>query len=100
MDRLDVIDTCTRMAWYADLREWDNLAAVFADNVTLDYTSLDGGEPVVLASTQIVAAWQETVGGFAATQHLLGNAQFDFYDQEPQVTVAVDTVAAHFRRAL
>ncbi|MEU5758074.1 alpha/beta fold hydrolase [Nocardia sp. NPDC047648] len=26
--------------------------------------------------------------------------QFDFYDQEPQVTVAVDTVAAHFGRTL
>ncbi|MGW4327966.1 hypothetical protein ACWEKR_18950 [Nocardia sp. NPDC004573] len=26
--------------------------------------------------------------------------QFDFYDQEPQVTVAVDTVAAHFARTL
>ncbi|WP_181719466.1 alpha/beta hydrolase [Nocardia gipuzkoensis] len=26
--------------------------------------------------------------------------QFDFYDQEPEVTVAVDTVAAHFDRTL
>ncbi|WP_040778674.1 nuclear transport factor 2 family protein [Nocardia pneumoniae] len=73
MDRLDVIDTCTRMAWHADHREWDQLAAVFADQVRLDYTSLTGGEPVTLTPAQIVAAWQDTLGGLEATQHLLGN---------------------------
>jgi SnoaL-like domain len=73
MDRLDVIDTCTRMAWHADQREWDKLGSVFADKVTLDYTSLNGGEPVTLTPGQIVEAWQSVLGGFAATQHLLGN---------------------------
>ncbi|WP_280447570.1 nuclear transport factor 2 family protein [Nocardia cyriacigeorgica] len=72
-DRLDVVDTCTRMAWHADHREWDALATVFADAVRLDYTSLNGGEPVTVTPAQIVAAWRETLGGFDATQHLLGN---------------------------
>lgn len=61
------------MAWHADQREWDQLADVFADEVTLDYTSLNGGEPVTLTPDQIVAAWQRVLGGFEATQHLLGN---------------------------
>ncbi|TLF73215.1 nuclear transport factor 2 family protein [Nocardia cyriacigeorgica] len=73
MDRLDVIDTCTRMAWHVDHREWDELATVFTDRVRLDYTSLNGGEPVTLSPAQLVAAWRDTLGGFAATQHLLGN---------------------------
>ncbi|WP_218586443.1 nuclear transport factor 2 family protein [Nocardia cyriacigeorgica] len=73
MDRLDVIDTCTRMVWHTDHREWDELAAVFHDSVRLDYTSLNGGEPVTMTPAQIVAAWRETLGGFDATQHLLGN---------------------------
>ncbi|WP_067466463.1 nuclear transport factor 2 family protein [Nocardia amamiensis] len=73
MDRFDVIDTCTRMAWHTDHREWDALEQVFAEQVTLDYTSLNGGEPVVLAPAQIVGAWRDTLGGFASTQHLLAN---------------------------
>ncbi|MCP2321222.1 SnoaL-like domain-containing protein [Nocardia amikacinitolerans] len=73
MDRFDVIDTCTRMVWLTDHREWDALEQVFAEQVTLDYTSLNGGEPVVLTPAQIVGAWRETLGGFAATQHLLAN---------------------------
>ncbi|MDX2297442.1 MULTISPECIES: nuclear transport factor 2 family protein [Streptomyces] len=73
MDRLDVIDTCTRMAWYADQREWASLAGVFADKVTLDYTSLNGGEPVTLTPAQIVDGWKTGLGVYAATHHLLGN---------------------------
>ncbi|MGW5262339.1 nuclear transport factor 2 family protein [Microbispora sp. NPDC004025] len=73
MDRLDVIDACTRMAWHADQREWSRLTEVFADKVTLDYTSLNGGEPATLAPAQIVHGWQSALGDYKATQHLLGN---------------------------
>ncbi|WP_449064609.1 nuclear transport factor 2 family protein [Planomonospora algeriensis] len=73
MDRFDVIDVCTRMAWHADQREWNELAGVFADTVTLDYTSLNGGEPAVLAPAQIVDGWQNALGAYKTTQHLLGN---------------------------
>jgi hypothetical protein len=71
--QFDVIAVCTRMAWHADHREWDALAGVFADKVLLDYTSLNGGEPVVLTPEQIVSAWAGVLGGFDATQHLITN---------------------------
>ncbi|MER5261921.1 nuclear transport factor 2 family protein [Actinosynnema sp. NPDC002837] len=73
MDRSDVIDTCTAMAWHADHREWDRLGRVFADEVTLDYTSLNGGEPVTLTPARIIEGWRAGLGAYAATQHLLGN---------------------------
>ncbi|GAA2322489.1 nuclear transport factor 2 family protein [Nonomuraea roseoviolacea subsp. roseoviolacea] len=72
-DRLAIIETCTRMAWHADQREWDRLAGIFADSVTLDYTSLNGGEPAVLTPAQIVGAWSGLLGAFDATQHLITN---------------------------
>ncbi|MBB5080451.1 nuclear transport factor 2 family protein [Nonomuraea endophytica] len=72
-DRLAIIETCTRMAWHTDQREWERLAEVFADSVTLDYTSLNGGEPAVLTPAQIVGAWSGLLGAFDATQHLVTN---------------------------
>ncbi|MEV4191042.1 nuclear transport factor 2 family protein [Streptomyces toxytricini] len=72
MDRLDVIDTCNRMARHADQREWEALAGVFADEVRLDYTSLNGGEPVTLTPAQIVEGWRTGLGTYTATHHLLG----------------------------
>ncbi|WP_196439900.1 nuclear transport factor 2 family protein [Planomonospora sp. ID67723] len=72
-DRFEIIDVCTRLVWHTDRREWDLLASVFAEKVMLDYTSLDGGEPVTLTPGQIVGAWSQVLGAFDATQHLLGN---------------------------
>lgn len=72
-DRLAIIETCTRMAWHTDQREWDRLGEVFADSVTLDYTSLNGGEPAVLTPAQIVEAWSGLLGAFDATHHLITN---------------------------
>ncbi|MFI9555112.1 nuclear transport factor 2 family protein [Nonomuraea endophytica] len=72
-DRLAIVEICTRMAWHTDQREWDRLAEVFADSVTLDYTSLNGGEPAVLTPEQIVGAWSGLLGAFDATQHLVTN---------------------------
>lgn len=77
MERLHVIDTCTRMAWHADQREWDELAEVFADQVILDYTSLNGGEPVTLTPARIVDGWRTGLGVYTATQHLLTNHLVD-----------------------
>ncbi|WP_326822722.1 nuclear transport factor 2 family protein [Streptosporangium sp. NBC_01756] len=72
-DKIDIAETCTRMAVYADRREWTLLCGLFADKVLLDYTSLGGGEPVRLTPQEIADSWAATLGGFDATQHLIAN---------------------------
>ncbi|MFF8287837.1 nuclear transport factor 2 family protein [Streptomyces sp. NPDC016309] len=76
-DRLDVIDTCTRMGWYTDQRDWEALERVFTDEVRLDYTSLNGGEPAVVPRKGLVAAWSGLLGSFTATQHVFSNFLVD-----------------------
>jgi 3-phenylpropionate/cinnamic acid dioxygenase small subunit len=72
-DRADVIDTCTRMMWFVDARDWTAFPTVFADSVTLDYTSMWGGDPWVQTPAEIAAMWSALFAGLDATQHLLGN---------------------------
>jgi hypothetical protein len=72
-DRLAVIETCTRMAWHADAREWEALRDVFADEVRVDYTSLQGGEPATVSRDELIASWAGLLGKLQATQHLLTN---------------------------
>ncbi|TDD81156.1 nuclear transport factor 2 family protein [Actinomadura darangshiensis] len=72
-NRIEIVETCTRMVVHADRREWTLLCGLFADKVLLDYTSLNGGEPVRLTPQEIVDAWAATLGGFDATQHLIAN---------------------------
>lgn len=69
-DKFAVVEACARMTAYADRREWDRLAEVFADEVSLDYTSLNGGEPSLLAAQDIADAWAAGLGGLDCTQHL------------------------------
>ncbi len=73
VDRLDVIQTCTRMAWHADQREWDQLREVFTDEVALDYTSLNGGTPVTFGRDALVDAWSSVLGRYDSTSHLVTN---------------------------
>jgi len=72
-DRLDIIDTTTRMGWHADQREWDRLIDVFTDTVEVDYTSLNGGDPATIAAEVLIAGWKAGLGGLDATQHHISN---------------------------
>ncbi|MGK8524897.1 alpha/beta hydrolase [Nocardia asteroides] len=88
---------------------WPNRFAVmsWADWLTYDSIAL---APKITQPTVLVHSEQAAIpegarrfhAGLAGPKDILWTqgTQFDFYDQEPQVTVAVDTVAAHFGRTL
>jgi hypothetical protein len=72
-DRDAIVETITRLFWYVDQQLWDDLEAVFAKEVRLDDTSLSGGDPATVAAPDVIAAWQTSLGGLAATQHVVCN---------------------------
>jgi uncharacterized protein len=88
---------------------WPNRFAVMAwpDWLTYDAVSL---APRITPPTVLVHSEDAAIpdgarrfhAGLAGPKDILWTegTQFDFYDQEPQVTVAVDTVVAHFGRTL
>ncbi|WP_454853482.1 nuclear transport factor 2 family protein [Rhizobium binxianense] len=72
-DRAAIIDTITDIAAGADRHQWDRVRGAFAETVTLDYTSLWGGEPATLPAGEIVAQWSGFLPGFDETLHLISN---------------------------
>jgi len=56
----------------ADLQDWERLERCFGEGVTVDYSSLWGGEPQKLNRADLLAQWQALLPGFDATQHQLG----------------------------
>ncbi|MCT4588792.1 MAG: nuclear transport factor 2 family protein [Carboxylicivirga sp.] len=56
-----------------DERDWDKVEAIFADEVELDYSSMNGNPAVVLSPKQITDAWKTLLPGFTTTHHQLGN---------------------------
>jgi hypothetical protein len=87
-------ELATRMFVYTDRRRWDDLAEVFADQVTLDWTRLFGGEPATLAGAEVGAIWRQGMAGWKGTQHLTGNILIDIDGDD--ATISVDAQATHY----
>jgi hypothetical protein len=61
-----------RIAHTIDRRQWNDLRALYADEVTTDYTSLFGGEVQRQTADSLIAAWRQLLSPLDATQHLVG----------------------------
>jgi hypothetical protein len=61
-----------RIAHAIDTRRWADLRALYADEVTTDYTSLFGGEVQRQSGDALIGGWRDLLGGLDATQHLVG----------------------------
>ena len=55
-----------------DTRNWDAVRDLLADEVTLDYVSVFGGDVETVTADEVVQRWQGLLPGFDATQHFLG----------------------------
>jgi len=72
-DHASIVKTCTLLARMADRQDWASFEEIFTEEVDLDYTSLNGGEPLQLPRQSVIAGWSAVLGGLDATQHLVGN---------------------------
>ena len=77
LDRHIIVETVTGVGLYCDVRQWDRVTELLADDVRTDYTSLFGGEVTTAAGAALVGQWRSTLQGFDATQHLITNVQTD-----------------------
>jgi hypothetical protein len=73
MDTLQIIETVNKFFISVDNRDWDIVKAIFNDTVSLDYTSMAGGQPADLPSADIIDSWKSVMPGFDKTHHQLGN---------------------------
>jgi hypothetical protein len=72
-DRQEVVNAVNGIFANTDERNWDGVAALFSDQVVLDYASMTGGEPEELTPQQIIDSWKGILPGFEATHHQVGN---------------------------
>jgi fermentation-respiration switch protein FrsA (DUF1100 family) len=88
---------------------WSNRFAVMAWEDWLTYDSIALApqitQPTLLVHSEEAAIPEGALrfhSGLAGPKDIYwtGGTQFDFYDQEPQVSLSIDTVSAHFGRTL
>ncbi len=71
----------TGVAHHIDARQWDDLRALYADEVETDYTSLFGGEVQRQPGDALIGAWNQLLTPLV-TQHLLGPIDVDVRGDE------------------
>ena len=72
-DRLNVAETVYRYAYGVDTRDFVLYRSIFAEQVAFDFTSFQGGEPVVMSADQWVAGVRALFTELAATHHAMTN---------------------------
>jgi hypothetical protein len=72
-DRMAIVDTITDIAAGADQHQWSRVRGALADQVTLDYTGLWGGQAATQSADAVIAQWSGFLPGFDRTLHLLAN---------------------------
>lgn len=73
MNNQQITETVNKLFISVDNRDWENVKLIFSDTVLLDYTSMAGGQPAILTSSQIIDSWKGILPGFDKTHHQLGN---------------------------
>ncbi|WP_170464968.1 nuclear transport factor 2 family protein [Ruegeria arenilitoris] len=84
----------TDIAAGADRHDWDRVRGAFADTVTIDYTSLWGGEPATQPADALVAAWAAFLPGFDSTHHMVTNHAITALSDDT-ATAQADFTATH-----
>ena len=64
-------DVVAGVVHHIDMKRWNELRALYADDVRTDYTSLFGGTPQVQTGDALIAGWRGVLEK-VKTQHVLG----------------------------
>ena len=84
-----VRDHVAAVVHHIDAKRWNELRALYAEQVRTDYTSLFGGGPPQQAGDALIAGWRSVLER-VSTQHLLGPITVRF---EAQSATALCTCA-------
>jgi hypothetical protein len=73
LDRAEISDVQLRYATGLDSRDWSLFRSIFTDEIETDFSSVFGGEPRKVSADRWTEAARRSVGGLAATQHMITN---------------------------
>lgn len=94
VDRTRIVETVYRYATGIDRRDWDLYRSVFADEVTMDFSSWNGRPAVTMPADEWVAGVVPLFEGLDATQHVLTQPTVEIDGDRATCTVYMS--AEHF----
>ena len=94
-DEATVLRAVADLGLLVDARDWEGLLALFADEVAVDYTSLNGGKPATMPPADLVGGWRRQLEPLDSTHHLIANLSARIDGEH--ATCAGNVTATHVR---
>jgi hypothetical protein len=71
-----------------DAKDWSLARSLFTDTITVDFTSLAGGEPATIPADGLIAAWSGNLTAEKLSFHLRGNHRITMIDADSAVMLS------------
>ncbi len=78
VDRAEMIRIADALDAAVDAKDWGTARAFFMNEITVDFTSLVGGEPAVIPADGLIAGWSGNLTAEKTSFHLRGNHAVTF----------------------
>jgi hypothetical protein len=85
VERNAILDTVVTLFVATDQRDWHRVESCLADPVTLDMTSLAGGEPARVRPADVAAGWREGLRAIDHVHHQLSNFTVRIHGDDAEV---------------
>lgn len=86
IERTVILDTVVTLFVATDQRDWQRVESCLATPVTLDMTSLVGGEPSRLTPREVATGWRDGLRAIDHVHHQLGNFTVRIHGDEAEVS--------------
>lgn len=82
VDRAQMIAIADGLDAAVDAKDWATARAYFTDEITVDFTSLVGGQPATIPADALISGWSGNLTETKTSFHLRGNHQIIFNGQD------------------
>ncbi|WP_300015050.1 nuclear transport factor 2 family protein [uncultured Roseobacter sp.] len=78
LDRAEMTRIADTIDAAVDAKDWATARAFFTQEITVDFTSLVGGDPATIPADGLIAGWSANLAGEKESFHLRGNHRISF----------------------
>ncbi len=88
LDQAEMIRIADAIDAAVDAKDWPLARSYFTDEITVDFTSLVGGEPATIPADGLIAGWSGNLTAEKTSFHLRGNHRVTFTGEDSAVMLS------------
>ncbi|MEL6837677.1 MAG: nuclear transport factor 2 family protein [Pseudomonadota bacterium] len=82
VDQAEMIRIANTIDAAVDAKDWTLARRYFTDEITVDFTSLTGGDPATIPADSLIAGWSGNLTNEKTSFHLRGNHRISLHDAD------------------